>query len=616
MLQLLQVTDTSVAYIVLGGFAVAFSLVSLLVKEKLYINEVVLGTAFGVIIGPYVFGIFDPRSWGSHTNAITLEVMRVVLATGLFAIGVELPQTYMKDHMKSLLVMVVPTMAFGWVAVAAVIYGLFPQFNYISALVIAACLTPTDPIICAAIVGGKFALEHVPANLRLILSAESAANDGLAYPFLSISIYLTVESSVRVAIGKWFLVGWLYQVILGVVLGTLLGFLCCYLMKLSYRKGFTDRQSYLAQYLAAAVFTIGIVRTIGSDDLLAAFAAGTAISWDGHFNDRTQNESFSTVIDLLLNCACFVYIGAWLPFSSFNSPELGITAWRLVVLFVVVLLIRRIPPLLVLFKWIPEIRSWREALFSGHFGPMGVGAVFISTNAVLRLPEPESPPQGQAQLLAATLQPIVSFIVLGSIIIHGLSIPFFSFGRSVGSRTITLTRTWTSRGPAAPDWLLWARRVPGPELSNSDTFSRADPEQGVETTVTSEDGKAHPSIKTYEDAASISLDHPSSMESVVEGLRKPLQDNVAPLVSATSAPNLMRSDVDIASVAASPEIIRIVESNEPVKTSPLQKMGHLISDDGGSTYSNEGAYSDDDQPLPSSMQSSASIKTVHLPSAQ
>lgn len=44
--------------------------------------------------------------------------MRVVLAIGLFAIGVELPRSYMADHAKGLLVMVIPTMAFGWVIVA------------------------------------------------------------------------------------------------------------------------------------------------------------------------------------------------------------------------------------------------------------------------------------------------------------------------------------------------------------------------------------------------------------------------------------------------------------------------------------------------------------------
>ena len=45
-------------------------------------------------------------------------------------------------------------------------------------------------------------------------------------------------------------------------------------MKQAHRLGFIDQESYVAQYLALAIFTIGVVSTIGSDDLLAAFAAG------------------------------------------------------------------------------------------------------------------------------------------------------------------------------------------------------------------------------------------------------------------------------------------------------------------------------------------------------
>src|SRR5712672_3698058 len=77
-------------------------------------NEVVLGTGFGVVLGPHVLDIFDPRSWTDITDVLTREIMRIVLATGLFAIGVELPKRYMADHARSLLIMVVPTMAFGW----------------------------------------------------------------------------------------------------------------------------------------------------------------------------------------------------------------------------------------------------------------------------------------------------------------------------------------------------------------------------------------------------------------------------------------------------------------------------------------------------------------------
>jgi len=53
--------------------------------------------------------------------------MRVVLATGLFAVGVELPRAYMKEHAKSLLIMVVPTMAFGWVVVSGKFLNLTPS---------------------------------------------------------------------------------------------------------------------------------------------------------------------------------------------------------------------------------------------------------------------------------------------------------------------------------------------------------------------------------------------------------------------------------------------------------------------------------------------------------
>ncbi|KAG8213687.1 Cation/H+ exchanger [Butyriboletus roseoflavus] len=479
-------------------------MVSLLVKETLYINEVVLGTGFGVIVGPYVANVFDPRGWGgAEENRITLEVMRIVLATGLFAVGVELPRAYMKYHAKSLLVMVVPTMAFGWVVVSAVLHALFPVLDQVSALCIAACLTPTDPVTCATITHGIFANEHVPADIRHILSAESAANDGLAYPFLSIAIYLTVETSTRVAIGKWFLIGWLYQVILGTILGAVLGILFSKLMKLSHRKGFIDRESFIAQYLALSIFTIGVASSIDVDDLLASFAAGCAIAWDGYFNVQTADDSFSSVIDYVLNCGCFIYIGAWLPFESYNTPELGITPWRLVVLMIAILVLRRIPPLLLLYRWVPEVKSWKEALFCGHFGPMGVSAVFVSALALTQLPAPANPPANQGQLLAAMIQPLVSFVVLGSIIVHGLSIPFFNLGRGVQTGTVTFTNTWTRTrtGGALPDWVFYTRRPENATCAVSATETDVGVERGMET-----HGEADPETETRADQiGSISL---------------------------------------------------------------------------------------------------------------
>lgn len=46
-------------------------------------------------------------------------------------------------------------------------------------------------------------------------------------------------------------------------------------MKFSRERGYINRESYVAQYLALAIFITGVVSTVGSDDLLAAFAAGS-----------------------------------------------------------------------------------------------------------------------------------------------------------------------------------------------------------------------------------------------------------------------------------------------------------------------------------------------------
>ncbi|KAA1474706.1 hypothetical protein DENSPDRAFT_343820 [Dentipellis sp. KUC8613] len=454
-----------IAYACLGGFVVFFGMFSLFIREKLYIGEACWAFLFGVIIGPYCANIFDPRGWGNGSrdveNTITLEFTRVVLAIGVFAIGVELPKAYMRRHWKSLFFLLFPVMTWGWFVSAGLIYALIPKLNFLSSLAVAACLTPTDPILAAAVVGGKYADKHVPAHLRHLLAAESGCNDGAAFPFLYIALYLTLDKTSGEAVEDWFLILWLYEVVLGVVLGSLLGVGFRHLMKFCEYHDLIDRQSYVAQYVSLALLTIGVTTMLGSDDLLAAFACGTAFAWDGFFNKQTEASVFSSVIDLLFNVAAFVFVGAWTPFHQFDAPALSISVWRLIVLALLVLLLRRLPAIIALYRWIPDVKSLREALFSGHFGPMGVGAVFISTLAAQTLPAPADPPAGQAQLLAASIQPIVAFMVVTSILIHGLSIPFFSLGR----RVHTVSRTWSRRdtatgaGGAQPEWTTQTRRV-------------------------------------------------------------------------------------------------------------------------------------------------------------
>ncbi|KAF8125710.1 Sodium/hydrogen exchanger family-domain-containing protein [Boletus edulis] len=478
----LSPTIPHIAYACLGGFVVLFGMFSLFIREKLYIGEACWAFLFGVIIGmyihrlqilditltdcrsqpnpgPYGAGVFDPRSWANGneqiSNTITLEFTRVVLAIGVFAIGVELPKAYVARHWKSLFFLLGPVMTWGWFVSAGLIYAFIPGLDFLASLAVAACLTPTDPILAAAVVGGKYADKHVPAHIRRLLSAECGCNDGAAYPFLFIALYLILDSTPGHAVEDWFLFLWLFEIVLSVIFGSALGFAFRHLMKFCQRNDLIDRQSYVAQYVSLAFLTIGIMTILGSDDLLAAFCCGTAFAWDGFFNRQTEEAMFSSVIDLLFNVASFVYVGAWMPFDSFNNETLTLSVGRLILTAILILLLKRLPIMIALYKFIPDVKTFREALFSGHFGPVGIGAVYISTFAVGYLPKPSDPPANQAEFLASTIQPIVAFMVLCSVAIHGLSIPFFSLGRRVHSVS---SRTW-SRHASGPDWTTYTRHI-------------------------------------------------------------------------------------------------------------------------------------------------------------
>jgi sodium/hydrogen antiporter len=122
--------------------------------------------------------------------------------------------------------------------------------------------------------------------------------------------------------------------------------------------------------------------------------------------------------------AFFVYYGSIIPWDMMNNPVLTIVPWRLVAIAILVLVFRRIPIMLALNSIIPDIRSWREALFCGHFGPIGVGAIFISILARAELETGHTEPLAQLPtdpntpnfILIQAIWPIVSFLILSSVV--------------------------------------------------------------------------------------------------------------------------------------------------------------------------------------------------------
>ncbi|KAI1212163.1 alkali metal cation/H+ antiporter Nha1 C terminus-domain-containing protein [Annulohypoxylon truncatum] len=478
----LSITKPHLVYIILGGFTSLFMLCSSVIKERMYIGEATIATLCGVIFGPHAANLINPDSWG-NVDETTLEFSRIVLVVQCFAVGVELPKYYMEKHWKSVVFLLIPVMTFGWLITSLIVWWLFPVLTWLESLVVAACVTATDPVLASSVVGkGKFA-KRVPKHLRDVLSAESGCNDGMAFPFIYLSLYLLQENlDAKQTTYHWLVYTVLYECIFGAFYGFMIGYIARHGIKFAEKHDLIDRESFLVFYFTLALFCAGSGSILGVDDLLVGFAAGVGFSNDGWFSEKTEESHVSNVIDLLLNLAYFVFLGTIIPWEQYNNYEIGLSAWRLTVMAIFVILFRRIPIMMLLKPVIPDIKTWREALFAGHFGPIGVGAIFVALLARAELesehsiPEAELPePGAKFYNVIVLVWPIVTFMVVASILVHGSSVAVFTLGKRIN--TLSITMSFTTAPEDGPAWMSRLPRISSQSRSQARTMSDTDFEE-------------------------------------------------------------------------------------------------------------------------------------------
>ncbi|KDN63850.1 putative sodium/hydrogen exchanger family protein [Colletotrichum sublineola] len=375
--------------------------------------------------------------------------------------GYQLPAKYQRNRWKDMLVLMLPIMTLMWLATTICILATIPKVTLLGAMVIASCVTSTDPVLSQAVAKGPFSDKFVRRSLREIISSEAGANDGFGFPFLMLATYLmrhaenpglsagssTVETVARailpragdvarqgggigVAMLNWLLETWLYFVLMSIVYGAIVGTMIRFALKFAVRRKWIDSESYVLVPTAIGLFLMGTSGAIGTDDLLSCFVAGSALNWDGEYLAEAQkrHDEVNASIDVLLNFGGFIYLGTIIPWSEFNSDITGISPGRLFGLGALVLAFRRIPAVLLTYKLMPNtIKDWKEALFMGYFGPIGVGAAFYVEHARHLFPKiTEAAGDNEVTDMLRAIGPVVYWLALFSIVVHGLSIPILN----------------------------------------------------------------------------------------------------------------------------------------------------------------------------------------------
>ncbi|KAJ1993695.1 hypothetical protein GGI25_001586 [Coemansia spiralis] len=427
--------------LLLGTFAVFFGLISMVVKEWLFVSDTLVALLFGILFGPAGLDAVNPADW-IDVHSFTLEFTRLIIAIQVMAAGITLPKKYLRDELKSLLVLLGPVMIWMWLTSAVIIMLVF-RLSLLESLLIASCVAPTDPVLANSIVRGRFAETKVPQHVRNIISAESGANDGLGYPYLYLALYLLKFTTSSEAITRWFVVVVVWEIVMSIVFGAIIGWAARKLLQFARKKSWVDHDSFLSFAISLTLLTLGTVALVGSDDILACFIAGNAFTWDGWFTEETKQAHFQDVLDTVFNFTFFIYLGAIIPWKKLAEGMEMLTTSRLVAAAVLIILFRRLPMTLAVTRLTPAIKTFREAVFAGWFGPIGVGAVFYAMVAYEELQDEAF--DGLA--VKEYLFPIVYTLVTASVFVHGVTIPFYHIVNAVPNATAAVSR-FLSRTPS------------------------------------------------------------------------------------------------------------------------------------------------------------------------
>ena len=88
---------------------------------------------------------------------VCLQASRLVLAVQLASAALSLPLHYVTKSWRSLLLLLGPVMLASCALSFLLTLLFFPSLGPLPALWVAACLTPTDPVLASTILQGRFA---------------------------------------------------------------------------------------------------------------------------------------------------------------------------------------------------------------------------------------------------------------------------------------------------------------------------------------------------------------------------------------------------------------------------------------------------------------------------
>ncbi|WP_051852302.1 cation:proton antiporter [Streptomyces aureocirculatus] len=280
-----------------------------------------------------------------------------------------------------------------------------------AALLLAAVLAPTDPVLASEIrVGEPTEDKHDEDEVRFALTSEAGLNDGLAFPLTYAAIGLAAAAGSGWSaewIGPWAAKDVVLKCVIGVSCGLLIGKLLAWLFfrtRSSVLRLSEHREGFVA--LAATFLAYGTTELAGGYGFLAVFTTACAVrAAERAHGFHNVLHDFVEQIERLLTATLLFLLGAFIALGG-----LAPLTWQGAVTALLLLLVVR--PLAGWAGLLGGSLRGQERWVVASYGIRGIGSLYYLAYAL-----------GQQDFLVPEreLWAVVTFTVLVSVVLHGVT---------------------------------------------------------------------------------------------------------------------------------------------------------------------------------------------------
>ena len=361
---------------------------------------------FYVFFGMVIFAIFkslpipNPIIYPTETLHLTeLVVITSIMGTGL---KIDQPFSLRKWRVPFRLVLITMLLCIGIVFFAG--QWAF-EFDIASALLLGAVLAPTDPVLASDVQVGP-PHEKDKENIRFSLTAEAGMNDGTAFPFVWLAISLAFYGATGHGnFTQWVWFDLVYRLIIGFAFGYIIGRALAYLIFYipEKKKFIVIKDGFVA--IATTLLVYGLTELFNGYGFIAVFVSAITLR-NSHMTHRFHKNlhEFTDQIEKILVAIVLLLFGGSLVNGILEHLTLKMAVFGIAFLFI-------IRPLTALIALIGTRLHIKEKLAISFFGIRGIGSFFYLAFAL----------STTYFSFANELWSLVSFIVLISIIIHGIT---------------------------------------------------------------------------------------------------------------------------------------------------------------------------------------------------